>query len=136
MKVFIDTNVWLAGRFGRGLCADLLDTLILEQCDLLLDERVLDEFLRIARHKFRVDERTLSEASRFFQRYATLLPPAGTTLPDIPDPDERWILQAAVIAAAEWFITGDKALLALGTVEDMPIVDSRTAFLRLRGLAP
>ena len=136
MKVFIDTNVWLAGRFGRGLCADLLDTLILEQCDLLLDERVLDEFLRIARHKFRVDERILNEASRFFQRHTTLLPPADTTMPNIPNPDDGWILQAPVIAAADWFITGDKALLALGTVQDMPILDPRMAFLRLRGLAP
>ncbi len=136
MKVFIDTNVWLAGRFGRGLCADLLDSLIMEQSELLLDERVLDEFLHIARDKFKVDDSILREAEEFFYRYATLLPAAKTPMPGIPDPDDAWILQAANNAAANWFITGDKALLELGVAEELPILDPRTAYLKLQGLAP
>ena len=28
MKVFVDTNVWLSGRFRPGLCADLLEALL------------------------------------------------------------------------------------------------------------
>jgi len=49
VKVFVDTNLWLAGRFGRGLCADLLEGLIEADFEILLDERVLAEFRRIGR---------------------------------------------------------------------------------------
>lgn len=48
MKVFIDTNVWLSGRFWPGLCAELLETLVEMDVTILLDDRVLEEFRRIA----------------------------------------------------------------------------------------
>jgi len=51
-----------------------------------------------------------------------------------PDPDDAPILAAALAADAKLFVTGDKALLALGAVDDMAIVDPRTAYERLRGL--
>ena len=135
MKVFIDTNVWLAGRFGRGLCAELLETLVEEDVEILLDERVHDEFRRIARDKFHVDARTLAEAEFFFQYHARVLAAAVEPTPHIPDPDDAWIIAAAIDASADLFVTGDKALLALGSVEGMSIVDPRTAYVRLRGLA-
>lgn len=65
MKVFIDTNVWLSGRFRPGLCANLLETLLEEGAELLLDERVLTEFQRIARDKLGVDDFLLARAALF-----------------------------------------------------------------------
>lgn len=136
MKVFVDINVWLAGRFGRGLCADLLDTLASDELlVILLDPRVYAEFRRIARDKFAVDAQTLDEADVFFQRYAVVVAAADQPTPGIPDPDDAWIIGAALAARTDLFVTGDKALLALGTVEEMPMVDPRTAYVRLRGLA-
>jgi len=44
VKVFVDTNVWLSGRFWPGLCAELLDGLVESGEDLLLDDRVLANF--------------------------------------------------------------------------------------------
>lgn len=67
MKVFVDTNVWLAGRFGRGLCADLLNILACdERLVIMLDPRIHAEFRRIARDKFAVDAQALVEADIFF----------------------------------------------------------------------
>lgn len=135
MKVFIDTNVWLAGRFGRGLCADLLLALVESDVSILLDERVLAEFRRIARDKFRVDAETLEVSEVFFQQYTRVLTAAMQPLQGVPDADDAWIMAAALNAKSDWFVTGDKALLALGQFEAMPIIDPRTAYLRLRGLA-
>ncbi|MDY0331677.1 MAG: hypothetical protein RBR52_14460 [Thiomonas sp.] len=53
MKVFIDTNVYLGGILGLGLCKVLLKTLLDGNHGLLLGERVHAEFLRIAVTKFR-----------------------------------------------------------------------------------
>ncbi|MFB6261262.1 MAG: putative toxin-antitoxin system toxin component, PIN family [Thiohalorhabdaceae bacterium] len=116
MKVFLDTNIWLSGRFRPGLCAELLDALVEIDATLLLDERVLEEFTRIARDKLKVDEPGSSA-----EAYPT-------------DPDDAWILAAALSAQAELFVTGDKPLLALGTVEGLPLVDPRTAYSYVRGL--
>lgn len=135
MKVFVDTNVWLAGRFGRGLCADLLAELIDAPVEILLDERVLAEFRRIACDKFRVDAQTLEASMRFFRNYTVIVAASEIASAGIPDPDDAWIIAAALTARADLFITGDKALLALDAVERMPLLDPRAAYLRLRGLA-
>jgi putative PIN family toxin of toxin-antitoxin system len=134
VKVFIDTNVWLSGRFWPGLCAELLDTLIMLDVTILLDARVLEEFRRIARDKLKVDDDALQQAEVFFHRYALALPAAEAPAPDIPDPDDAWIIAAALAAGADWFVTGDRPLLSLGGVADMPILDPRSAYMRLRGL--
>lgn len=134
MKVFIDTNVWLSGRFWPGLCAELLDTLIMLDVTILLDARVLEEFRRIARDKLKVDDSALQQAEVFFHRYAMALPAAEAPAPGIPDPDDAWIIAAALAAGADWFVTGDKALLALDAIASLPILHPREAYRRLRGL--
>ncbi len=135
MKVFVDTNVWLSGRFRPGLCADLLEALVYANAVLLLDQRVLAEFRRIARDKFKLDKAVLARAELFFDGYTVQLPAAEAPTPGVPDPDDAWIIAAALTAHADLFITGDKALLDLGQIEGMPIISPRVAYQRLRGLA-
>jgi len=134
VKVFIDTNVWLSGRFWPGLCAELLDALITFDVTILLDDRVLQEFRRIACEKLKVDSAAMEQADMFFQRYTVVLPAAQIPAPDVPDPDDAWIIAAALTAEADWFVTGDKALLDMGHASGMPIIHPRQAYLRLRGL--
>ncbi|MDT8321329.1 MAG: putative toxin-antitoxin system toxin component, PIN family [Xanthomonadales bacterium] len=134
MKVFVDTNVWLAGRFSRGLCAELLDALLELSAEIMLDERVLAEFHRIARDKFSVDSDVLDEAERFFRRYTEVLASAAEPCTGIPDPDDVWIVAAALDGGADWFVTGDKALLDLGRVRNLVVLSPRDAYTHLRGL--
>lgn len=134
MKVFVDTNVWLSGRFWPGLCSELLDTLVELDLTILLDERVLAEFRRIALEKLKVDSAILEQTDVFFQRYAIVLPAAKIPAPDVPDADDAWIIAAALTAKADWFVTGDKVLLDMGHSAGMPIIHPRQAYMRLRGL--
>lgn len=135
MKVFLDTNVWLSGRFRPGLCAELLEALVETGTELLLDERVLEEFRRIARDKLKVDDITLARAELFFRLYTAIMPGADQPAAGVPDPDDAWIMAAALHSGAELFVTGDKALLELREIQGMAVVAPRTAYLRLRGLA-
>jgi putative PIN family toxin of toxin-antitoxin system len=134
VKVFVDTHVWLSGRFRPGLCADLLETLLEVDAEILLDERVLTEFRRIARDKLGVEDAPLARAEQFFRDFTHILPAAAEPAADIPDPDDAWIIAAALSAQADCFVTGDKALLDLGQVGGMPIISPREAYQRLRGL--
>lgn len=134
MKVFIDTNVWLSGRFRPGLCAQLLEALIETGFDILLDDHVLDEFRRVARDKLGVDQAMLARTDLFFLRHVQIVPAAQAPAPDVPDPDDAWILAAALTAGAHWFVTGDKTLLDLGALGEMAILSPRAAYERLIGL--
>ena len=134
MKVFIDTNVWLSGRFRPGLCAQLLEALIESGIDILLDDRVLDEFRRVAHDKLGVDQALLARTELLFHRYGHIVPAALAPAPGVPDPDDAWILAAALNAGAHWFVTGDKALLDLGALGEMAILSPRSAYERLIAL--
>ncbi len=134
MKVFIDTNIWLSGRFRPGLCAQLLEALIESGVDLLLDERVLDEFRRVARDKLGVDPALLARTEVFFQRHGLVVPAAPAPAQGVPDPDDAWILAAALNAGVHWFVTGDKALLDPGALGEMTILSPRATYERLISL--
>lgn len=131
MKVFIDTNVWLSARFHTGLCARLLDELVEVGVELLLDERVLDEFTRIARDKFQVEDVLLRRTLVFFHEYARVVPAAREPLPDVPDAEDALIIAAALAADAQWFVTGDQALLKCAIPGEILMLVPRAAFERL-----
>ena len=133
MKVFPDTNVWLSGLLGSGLCARLFDALVMADCDIIVGESVLEEFFRIAESKFRMPNDDITSLI-VFMREQTVVPCVEMPMEGIPDPDDAPIIAAALAAGADLFVTGDKALLELGQVEGLPIVTPRAAFLTLRGL--
>lgn len=119
---------------GRGLCADLVAAWVESGTELLLDERVRMEFFRIAETRFLAHAQQIAMAADFFDQACVVVPAAKTPSDRISDPDDAWIIAAALAAGAELFVTGDKALLDLGEVAGLPIVSPRTAYLRLRGL--
>jgi len=131
VKVFVDTNVWLSARLHAGLCARLLEALIEAGAELLLDERVRDEFQRIAKDKFAVDDGLLARTMVFFDDYATLVPAAHEPVASVPDPDDALIVAAALAAAADWFVSGDRDLLACDCPGPLLLLAPREALQRL-----
>jgi len=134
VKVFLDTNVWLSARFHTGLCARLLDGLIEADFDVLLDERVLEEFTRIARVKFQVGEPLLQRALVFFHQYARVVPAASEPLSGIRDTDDAYIIAAAVHAETHWFVTGDGELLKCAQSAAIEVIAPRAAYEKLISL--
>ncbi len=130
MKVYPDTNVLLSGFFGGGLCKELLTRLIEGGHTLLIGEPVAREFCRIATDKFRVKPADLSLALEVMRRQMTVPAACANPFPS-PDPDDAPILACAVAGGAEYFVTGDKALLDLGKISNMVILSPRQLFERL-----
>lgn len=139
MRVFLDTNVWASAFGSHGICQDIVELLLAEAehpIGLITCEQVRAETLRILRDKFRVAPDALAVAQDLLACIETVQPFQCPVMPpDFPDPDDWPILCAAVEIRANLFVTGDKALLALGAVAGMTILDPRAAYLRLRGLA-
>ena len=127
MRLFLDTNVLLSGLMGHGLCRDLLDRAVLE-ADVLIGAPVLREVDEKLRVKFRVPAALRKELR---QRLGQL-EQAPAVQPDAalerPDPDDLPILACALACGADWFVTGDKALLAMAKVRGLPVVSPREAW--------
>ena len=123
MKVFLDTNVLASSLATRGLCAELFEA-VLQSHELLVSPPVLKELERVLPTKLGQSRQITAEFIDLLQVYATIV--KGTNLVvSLPDPDDEPIVASALSGKAQVFVTGDKALLELGSVEGLPLVSPR-----------
>lgn len=132
MRVFFDPNVLVSAFLARGLCSDLYEMTVTEH-QLIVGAPVVTELERILSDKLKVPRalrrRVASELQRFEQAPAT-----STESVDFPpDRADEPILACALAAQAEVFVTGDKAVLQLGTLETMRIRTPRKVWYELTG---
>ena len=124
MRVFLDTNVLVSAFAARGLCADLLELLLLEH-DLVIGDNVLRELSKALREKVRLPAARTTEIMQFVAGE-----PAGVAKEVSPtevevDADDALALGEALAARAEFFVTGDAALLELDAISTMRIASPR-----------
>lgn len=126
MRVFLDTNVWVAALSREGFCARLA-RLLPRYHEMIVGEPVIEETLRILAVKFHLPADLVARAERELRRHR-IVPRAESpvTLP-INDPDDEWIVATALLASVNRFVTGDKALLGLGQAGAMRILSPREA---------
>jgi len=123
VRIFLDTNVLASALTTRGLCAELFEV-VLQSHDLLISEAVFRELQRILPEK-------LGQTEAITNGFIALLRAEGQvitaehSLPKLPDPDDEAILATALVGNANVFVTGDKALLNLESVEGLPIITPR-----------
>jgi putative PIN family toxin of toxin-antitoxin system len=130
VKLFADTNV-LASAFGtRGLCLDLF-RLALDQHELLVSAVLLDELERVLEEKFGVPVRDRAAVREVLGECTLVATPDPVPVFDCPDPSDTPLLAAAIAAGAEFFVTGDKALLEMKSIKGMPVVSPRQMYERL-----
>jgi putative PIN family toxin of toxin-antitoxin system len=137
MKVFLDTNVLLSAIISNGLCADLLKALkntqpdVFDRTTCFTCQRVLLELKEHLPTKFKWSALETEAAITAFSDEYSLAPPAYTTVP-CKDADDGWILADAQLAGCDYFITGDKEVLALYSLGTMRVCTPREMLLWLR----
>lgn len=131
MRVFLDTNVLVSAFASRGLCADLLELVLLEH-DLILVQNVLRELDEALREKVRLPAAHATEIAEFISGEATLLVEDAEPANVKADLDDARVLGEALAGQAEMFVTGDAALLRLGAVDALRIVSPRQFWETLR----
>lgn len=130
MKVFLDTNVLVAAFATRGLCADVF-RLAATDHELLVGAPVLVEMRRILETKLHMPTAARSEVLRVLSRFAQAPAATAPIVLGIHDPDDEWVVACAIAASADVFVTGDKALLGLQRVQDMPLISVREFWTKL-----
>ena len=131
MRVFLDTNVLVSAFASRGLCAEVLELVLLDH-ELILGRNVLREFEKALRKKVKLPVVRSTEIVDFVSSEATEIidnaEPANVNV----DAADALVLGEALASHADIFVTGDTALLRLAAVGALKIVSPRQFWEVLR----
>lgn len=129
MKVFLDTNVLVSAFASRGLCADVLELVLLDH-DMVVGTNVLRELDKALREKVRLPAVRCAEVIDFIANEAVrIIDNAASANVDSAD---ALVLGEALAAEAQLFVTGDDALLRLAVVDALDIASPRRFWEILR----
>lgn len=136
MLILLDTNVLIAALITRGTPPDLLYQAWQRGAfQLVTSEAQRDELERVLCYEKLRPYVKPDEA----QTLVEMIDAKALIIGDVPalslspDPDDNPILAAAVEARVNLIVSGDKSgMLALGAVEEIPIVTPREALARLQ----
>ena len=133
MKVFPDTNVLAAAVAARGLCSELLETIIHDH-ELLTCQAVLAELERVLAEKLRLPPPAVAGFLGLVRAEGTIINTPREIPPiRIQDAGDIPILACAIAGKADVFVTGDKELLGLRKVEGLVVMSPRELWLQLLG---
>ena len=132
MRVFLDTNVIASATATRGLCADVLRTVI-EFHDLVVSDHLIVELRRVLKDKFGASPDVIADVVWLLQQ--DTLASDAMPLRDVPlsDPADVAIVSSALNGAAEVLVTGDKEILELHRIGSLEILTPRQFWDKERG---
>ena len=132
MRVFLDTNVLAGATATRGLCADLFREVLL--CHhLVVSQPLLDELTRVLASKFGANTQIVDGLLDLLHQDTTMAEVGHPPEVALDDADDLMILATAIQGGAEAFVTGDKAVQAVGRVGGMKILSPRQFWEELVG---
>ena len=129
MRVILDANIWISYLLsprGDGTIPTLVQACIKPPIRLIVPRELMRE-LEGAYQKSPYLQDRVSEEN--FQRLLLLLPQVGQIPPALTgfasvvrDPKDDYLLAYGLIAQADFLVTGDKDLLAVGQVDSLTII--------------
>lgn len=135
MRVFLDSNIWISAFTTRGLCSDLVRLLLRRHgrgtIEVLLGAPVREETFQILVNRLHATENDLAQVRVVMDVPQAVPTSSADPPPGICDADDAPIVACALAARAEFFVTGDKALLGLEAVEGMSFVSARQMYEQL-----
>jgi len=123
LRVVLDTNVLVSGLVYPGsLPGRIVAAWRQGGLEVVLSQHILDEFVRVLPRlkQSRRSAQEIRELADSLMFQADMVEPGGLPDTELRDPDDQPVLQTLLAAGAQYLVTGDKDLLALG--ERYPII--------------
>jgi putative PIN family toxin of toxin-antitoxin system len=131
VRVCLDTNVLVAAFATRGLCADVLRTVLAEH-DLVIGDVILTELRKTLVAKLKLPPDRVDAVEAVLGTVPIIPKPAEPSTLAIRDPADRWVLATAIAGAADILVTGDRDLLIVAAESPIPILEPRAFWELLR----
>ena len=131
MKVFLDTNVIASATATRGLCADVLRTVI-EFHDLVVSECLIGELRRVLKDKLGASSEIIADVVWLLKQ--DTIAAEALPLSDLPlkGPADVAIVSSALNGGADILVTGDKEMLDLKRAGTLQILTPRQFWAKER----
>jgi putative PIN family toxin of toxin-antitoxin system len=131
VRVFLDTNVLVAAFATRGLCADIVRTILADHL-LITGEVVLTELRAVLEERIKLPTSTVTEIVSTLRTQEVVPRPAEPASLGVRDTDDEWIVASAIAGRADVLVTGDQDLLAVADRSPIPILSPRGFWEQLR----
>ena len=131
MRVFLDTNVLVAAFATRGLCTDVVRTVLADH-ELITGDVVLGELRAVLEERIKLPGSTVTEIVALLRSQEVVPKPAEPSPLPIRDQDDQWIVASAIAGQADVLVTGDQDLLSVAEQSPIPIVSPRGFWEHLR----
>lgn len=131
MRVCLDTDVLVAAFATRGLCADVLRTVLAEH-DLVIGDVILAELRRVLTTQFKLPSDRLDAIDAVFAPFPVIPKPDEPATNAIRDPADRWVVATAVAGNADVLVTGDRDLLDIHEKLPLRTIEPRAFWELLR----
>jgi putative PIN family toxin of toxin-antitoxin system len=120
-RVTADSNIWISALIFGGKPMQLVDLAIVNEVEIAISAPLLDETLRIMRHKFKRTPEQLQTAEDYIIAIAKRVAP-NERIDAVPtDVDDNHVVECAVAAGSDVIVSGDSDLLRLGTFRGITI---------------
>lgn len=125
MRVFLDTNVLVSAIASTsGLCAEILRQILLSY-QLIISAPLINELENILKTKLKLPDKETTDFLEFLMRSAVQAKTFTLEDIEINDTDDIIIISSALGGKADYFVTGDKELLAIERIHSMRIISPR-----------
>ncbi len=130
MRVVLDTNVVVSAFLGKR-CAPILVIWKQKRFTLFINSPILDEYTRVLRRPlFALPELVIEDFLDYVYHHAHFVPPTSFVHLVHQDPSDDKFLDCALLAKADYLVTGDPHLLNLCSFQQTKILPPHE-FLKL-----
>jgi len=122
-RAVFDTNVLISAVIQIGKPKLLIDAVLDGRLGLILSKEIVAEFQRvIARKKFKFDKNKQAELTNFILNLGRIVRVKSVFKVVKEDPSDDIVINTAIDGRAEYIVSGDEHLLALGEFRGIRIV--------------
>ncbi len=125
MRVVFDTNIFVSAFVLPGSRADAALIRVIDDIDqLVISKVIIDELLTVLARKFARDADELARVAVFLSDLAEVVRPRGR-IDVLQDEADNRILECARTGKVDVIVTGDKAMIELGSYRSINIISLR-----------
>jgi putative PIN family toxin of toxin-antitoxin system len=125
MRAVLDTNVLISGLIWRSVPHRCLLAAQAGLYELVTADPILRELHDKLVAKFKNTAEEADESVGGIRNVATLVSLTGQSGWVHADPDDDKFVDAAIVASADYIVSGDHQLLSLGVVAGIPVITPR-----------